>query len=105
MLGHLLYVAQLVAKQEGLDKSGFRIVINDGADGCKHPLVLPPVMCIPVFSALRLQDHATGPSRICPSLCYDTRIEERSDHSKSSTPLFWFVASLSLLWHRAFNSL
>ncbi|MCL7040094.1 hypothetical protein MKW94_001286 [Papaver nudicaule] len=29
ILGHLLYAAKLVAKQEGLD-DGFRIVINDG---------------------------------------------------------------------------
>ncbi|MCL7039395.1 hypothetical protein MKW94_004160, partial [Papaver nudicaule] len=29
ILGHLLYTAKLVAKQEGLD-DGFRIVINDG---------------------------------------------------------------------------
>ncbi|KAG7401246.1 Histidine triad nucleotide-binding protein 2, mitochondrial [Phytophthora boehmeriae] len=34
ILGHLLYAAKLVAKQEQLDK-GFRIVINDGADGCQ----------------------------------------------------------------------
>ncbi|GBG65322.1 hypothetical protein CBR_g50359 [Chara braunii] len=34
ILGHLLYVAQLVAKQQGLDE-GFRIVINDGAQGCQ----------------------------------------------------------------------
>ena len=27
------YVAKLVAKQEGLDKTGFRIVINDGEQG------------------------------------------------------------------------
>ena len=33
ILGHLLYVAKLVAAQEGLDKSGFRIVINDGKHG------------------------------------------------------------------------
>ena len=31
-LGHLLYVAKEVAKQEGLD-GGFRVVINDGVDG------------------------------------------------------------------------
>ena len=31
LLGHLLYVAKLVAKAEGLDRSGYRIVINDGA--------------------------------------------------------------------------
>lgn len=32
LLGHLLYVAGQVAKQEGLD-GGFRVVINDGVDG------------------------------------------------------------------------
>ncbi|KAJ3677404.1 hypothetical protein LUZ60_003128 [Juncus effusus] len=32
ILGHLLYVAKIVAKQEGLD-DGFRIVINDGPNG------------------------------------------------------------------------
>ncbi|CAN6930328.1 unnamed protein product [Brassica oleracea] len=34
ILGRLLYVAKLVAKQEGLD-DGFRIVINDGPQGCQ----------------------------------------------------------------------
>lgn len=39
-LGHLLYVAQKVAKQEGLtnedpEKDGFRVVINDGPMGCQ----------------------------------------------------------------------
>jgi hypothetical protein len=34
LLGHMLYVAQSVAKQEGLDK-GFRVVVNDGPDGCE----------------------------------------------------------------------
>lgn len=34
ILGHLLYAAKLVAKQEKLD-DGFRIVINDGKDGCQ----------------------------------------------------------------------
>jgi histidine triad (HIT) family protein len=33
LLGHLLYVAQLVANQEGLHDSGFRLVINNGRDG------------------------------------------------------------------------
>lgn len=33
LLGHLLYVAQQVAKQEGLVPGGFRVVINDGPDG------------------------------------------------------------------------
>lgn len=34
IMGHLLYVAQKVAKEQGL-KKGFRIVINDGPDGCQ----------------------------------------------------------------------
>ncbi|WRX24338.1 Histidine triad (HIT) protein - like 3 [Theobroma cacao] len=34
ILGHLLYIAKLVAKQEGLE-DGFRIVINDGPQGCQ----------------------------------------------------------------------
>ncbi|GMJ12157.1 HIS triad family protein 3, HISTIDINE TRIAD NUCLEOTIDE-BINDING 1 [Hibiscus trionum] len=34
ILGHLLYTAKLVAKQEGLE-DGFRIVINDGPQGCQ----------------------------------------------------------------------
>jgi len=32
LLGHLMYTAQLVAKQEGLTE-GFRIVVNDGPQG------------------------------------------------------------------------
>ncbi|GMH08085.1 hypothetical protein Nepgr_009925 [Nepenthes gracilis] len=34
ILGRLLYTAKLVAKQEGLE-DGFRIVINDGPNGCQ----------------------------------------------------------------------
>ncbi|GLE06344.1 hypothetical protein PINS_up022857 [Pythium insidiosum] len=34
LLGHLLFAAQAVAAQEKLD-NGFRIVINDGRDGCQ----------------------------------------------------------------------
>jgi diadenosine tetraphosphate (Ap4A) HIT family hydrolase len=34
ILGHLLYAANLIAQQEGLD-NGYRIVINNGKDGCK----------------------------------------------------------------------
>ena len=33
LLGHLLFVAQEVAKKQGLGSSGFRININDGAHG------------------------------------------------------------------------
>ncbi|RWS04186.1 histidine triad nucleotide-binding protein 1-like protein [Dinothrombium tinctorium] len=34
LLGHLMLVAKKVAKQKGLEK-GFRIVINDGREGCQ----------------------------------------------------------------------
>ncbi|GLT88038.1 hypothetical protein SLE2022_060830 [Rubroshorea leprosula] len=34
IVGHLLYTAKLVAKQEGLE-DGFRVVINDGPQGCQ----------------------------------------------------------------------
>lgn len=34
MLGHLMVTVAKVAKQEGLDQSGYRVVINDGKDGC-----------------------------------------------------------------------
>lgn len=34
LLGHLLWVAQSVAKEQGLDE-GFRVVINDGKHGCQ----------------------------------------------------------------------
>jgi histidine triad (HIT) family protein len=33
LLGHWLFVAQAVAKLEGLGASGFRLVINNGPDG------------------------------------------------------------------------
>jgi histidine triad (HIT) family protein len=33
LLGHLLRVAQMVARQEGLHDPGFRLVINNGRDG------------------------------------------------------------------------
>jgi len=54
LLGHLLFVAQTVAKKEGLGDSGFRIVINNGPDGGetvphlhvhvlgKRPMAWPP---------------------------------------------------------------
>ncbi|KAL5741602.1 hypothetical protein ACOSP7_028334 [Xanthoceras sorbifolium] len=34
ILGRLLYTAKLIAKQEGLEE-GYRIVINDGPNGCQ----------------------------------------------------------------------
>lgn len=34
VLGHVLFVAQQVAKEQGLNK-GFRTVINDGPQGCQ----------------------------------------------------------------------
>jgi histidine triad (HIT) family protein len=35
LLGHLLLTAKKVAKQEGLEEKGYRIVINDGPDGAQ----------------------------------------------------------------------
>lgn len=34
ILGYLLYVAKVIAKQEGLE-DGYRVVINDGPKGCQ----------------------------------------------------------------------
>lgn len=34
ILGYLLYIAKVVAKQEGLE-DGYRVVINDGPSGCQ----------------------------------------------------------------------
>ena len=33
LLGHLMFVAQKVAKEQGLTPDGFRVVINDGPNG------------------------------------------------------------------------
>lgn len=33
LLGHLIFIAQFVASQEGLQATGFRLVINNGRDG------------------------------------------------------------------------
>ena len=35
ILGHLMYTAQKVAKEEGLGADGFRVVVNDGANGAQ----------------------------------------------------------------------
>jgi histidine triad (HIT) family protein len=33
VLGHLLWVASMVAQREGLTEAGYRLVINEGRDG------------------------------------------------------------------------
>lgn len=33
VLGHLLYVAAEVARQEGIDATGYRLIVNDGQNG------------------------------------------------------------------------
>lgn len=33
LVGHLVWVARQVAAQEGIDETGFRLVVNDGRDG------------------------------------------------------------------------
>ena len=35
LLGHLMVTCAKVAKQEGLDEEGYRLVINDGKHGCQ----------------------------------------------------------------------
>jgi len=35
IMGHLMWVAKLVADQEKLSEQGFRIVVNDGPAGCQ----------------------------------------------------------------------
>lgn len=35
ILGHLMFIAQSVAKEKGLDANGFRVVVNDGPAGCQ----------------------------------------------------------------------
>jgi len=35
LLGHLMVVAKKVAVQKGIAETGYRLVINDGADGCQ----------------------------------------------------------------------
>ena len=35
LLGHLMFIAQQVAHEEGIAGSGFRVVINDGKEGCQ----------------------------------------------------------------------
>lgn len=56
ILGRLLYVAKLVAKQEKLD-DGYRVVINDGKDGCISffPLIFiktTSMFCVVLFISL-----------------------------------------------------
>ena len=34
-MGHLMWVSAHVAKKEGLDERGYRIVINNGKEGCQ----------------------------------------------------------------------
>jgi len=33
LLGHLIHTAQVIARQEGICDTGFRVVINNGPDG------------------------------------------------------------------------
>ena len=34
-MGHLMWVSAQVAKKEGLEENGYRIVINNGKHGCQ----------------------------------------------------------------------
>ena len=35
ILGHLMFVAQSVAKLKGMSEDGYRVVVNDGPAGCQ----------------------------------------------------------------------
>ena len=35
ILGEMMFAASEIARQEKLDESGFRLVLNDGKNGCK----------------------------------------------------------------------
>ena len=35
LVGHLMFVAQKVAHAQGLVKGGYRLVVNDGVEGCQ----------------------------------------------------------------------
>lgn len=56
ILGQLLYAAKKVAEKEGI-LDGFRVVINNGPDGCKSSLYsvclcLPSHFCNAYFCSL-----------------------------------------------------
>jgi histidine triad (HIT) family protein len=40
LLGHILLVAQQIAQEQGVDQSGYRVLINTGADGGQSVLHL-----------------------------------------------------------------
>ena len=63
LLGHLMYVAQDVAKADGLGDGGFRVVVNDGVDGCACLPSLPPsllCLCAPVRRAREVSRCGVG---------------------------------------------
>lgn len=35
ILGHLMYTAKIVAEKAGIAESGYRVVVNDGKEGCQ----------------------------------------------------------------------
>ncbi|CAB3241787.1 unnamed protein product [Arctia plantaginis] len=35
LLGHLLIIARRIAKEKGIDKTGFRVVMNEGVHSCQ----------------------------------------------------------------------
>jgi Icc-related predicted phosphoesterase len=63
VLGHLLVVANRIAKSEGIDKTGYRIVINAGPHGCEYAAE----SCRVVSTRRRMQARAWTTST-CTSL-------------------------------------
>lgn len=74
LLGHCMYVAQMVAKQEKLEK-GFRVVINDGVDGCQ--------------SVYHLHLHVIGGQQLSwPPGCWEKKVQfEKSNKMNFKTIL------------------
>lgn len=81
LLGHLMFIAQQVAHEQGLGQSGFRLVINDGKEGAQsvyhlHLHVIGGrqmgwVLCVyrpDVYCQLTLQSTLAGGRRV--ETCY-----------------------------------
>jgi histidine triad (HIT) family protein len=56
LAGRLLYVARVVAEQEGIAEAGFRVVINSGDQGGQTV----PHLHVHVMGGKRMGGHGTG---------------------------------------------
>jgi HIT domain len=73
ILGHLMWAASQVAAAEGLDKTGFRIVVNDGTHGCTYKSPCPrrsaPIFatCFPPAAQAKASPTSTSTSSAASS--------------------------------------